>query len=78
MLFRRGQQNSSCFQLIRVNYVSLNEVEHGMTEYELKPDGTRVSTRFAPGNFAMMRDFIRDGRIGDHYGKAEITQPRVH
>ena len=52
--------------------------EHGMTEYELKPDGTRVSTRFAPGYFAMMRDFIRDGRIGDHYGKAEITQPRVH
>lgn len=52
--------------------------EHGMTEYELKPDGTRVSTRFAPGYFAMMRDFIRDGRIGDHYGKAEITHPRVH
>jgi hypothetical protein len=52
--------------------------EHGMTEYELKPDGTRVSTRFAPGYFAMMRDFIRDGHIGDHYGKAEITQPRVH
>jgi pimeloyl-ACP methyl ester carboxylesterase len=52
--------------------------EHGMTEYELKPDGTRVSTRFAPGYFAMMRDFIRNGRIGDHYGKAEITQPHVH
>ena len=52
--------------------------EHGMTEYELRPDGTRVSTRFAPGYFAMMRDFIRDGRIGDHYGRAEITQPRVH
>jgi hypothetical protein len=52
--------------------------EHGMTEYELKPDGTRVSTRFAPGYFAMMRDFIRHGHIGDHYGKAEITQPRVH
>jgi hypothetical protein len=49
-----------------------------MTEYELKPDGTRVSTRFAPGYFAMMRDFIRDRHIGDHYGKAEITQPRVH
>jgi len=52
--------------------------EHGMTEYELKPDGTRVSTRYAPGYFAMMRDFIRDGRVGDHYGQAEITQPRVH
>ncbi len=52
--------------------------EHGMTEYELRPDGTRVSTRFAPGYFAMMRDFIRDVRIGDHSGRAEITQPRVH
>jgi uncharacterized protein len=53
-------------------------VEHGMTEYELKPDGTRVSTRFAPGYFAMMHDFIRDGHIGDHYGKAEITRLPVH
>ena len=52
--------------------------EHGMTEYELKPDGTRVSTRFAPGYFAMMRDFIRDGHIGVHYGNAEITRPHVH
>jgi hypothetical protein len=49
--------------------------EHGITEYELKPDGARVSTRYAPGYFAMMRDFIRDGRIGDRYGKAEITKP---
>jgi hypothetical protein len=52
--------------------------EHGMTEYELMPDGARVSTRFAAGYFKMMRDFIRDGRIGNHYGNAEITQPPVH
>ena len=52
--------------------------EHGMTEYELMPDGTRVSTRFAPGYFEMMHDFIRDGRIGNHYGNAEISQPSVH
>ena len=52
--------------------------EHGMTEYELMLDGTRVSTRFAAGYFEMMRDFIRDGRIGNHYGNAEITQPPVH
>ncbi len=50
--------------------------EHGMTEYELNTDGTRVSTRFADGYFEMMRDFTRDGRIGDHYGRAEIIQPR--
>ena len=48
-------------------------VEHGMTEYELK-SGARVATRFAPGYFAMMRDFIRDGHLADHYGKARITR----
>jgi pimeloyl-ACP methyl ester carboxylesterase len=50
--------------------------EHGITEYELNAKGERVSTRFAPGYFQMMADFIRDGRIGEHYGKARITQPR--
>jgi dienelactone hydrolase len=50
--------------------------EHGMTEYELDAKGERASTRFAPGYFKMMADFIRNGRIGDHYGKAEITQSR--
>lgn len=49
--------------------------EHGMTEYELSEKGERISTRFAPGYFQMMADFIRDGHIGEHYGKAEITQP---
>jgi dienelactone hydrolase len=52
--------------------------EHGMTEYELMPDGTRVSTRFVAGYFAMMRDFILNGRIGDHFGNAEITRPHAH
>jgi pimeloyl-ACP methyl ester carboxylesterase len=49
--------------------------EHGMTEYELDAKGERVSTRFAPGYFQMMADFIRDGHIGEHYGNAQITQP---
>jgi dienelactone hydrolase len=48
--------------------------EHGMTEYELDPKGERLSTRFAPGYFQMMADFIRNGRIGDRYGDAAITQ----
>src|SRR5438477_3818987 len=42
--------------------------EHGMTEYERSASGERVSTRFAAGYFAMMRDFIRDGRLGEVYG----------
>ncbi len=51
--------------------------EHGMTEYELDAKGDRVSTRYAPGYFRMMADFIRDGRIGDHYGNAVITRPHA-
>jgi hypothetical protein len=51
--------------------------EHGMTEYELDAKGERVSTRYAPGYFRMMADFIRNGRIGDRYGNAVITQPHV-
>jgi dienelactone hydrolase len=52
--------------------------EHGMTEYELDAKGERVSTRYAPGYFQMMADFIRKGRIGDHYGNAVITRPHVN
>jgi pimeloyl-ACP methyl ester carboxylesterase len=51
--------------------------EHGMTEYELDAKGERVSTRYAPGYFKMMADFIRTGRIGNHYGNAAITQPLI-
>ena len=52
--------------------------EHGMTEYELDAKGERVSTRYAPGYFRMMADFIRDGRIGNRYGNAAITPPNAH
>jgi hypothetical protein len=47
--------------------------EHGMTLYEMNAKGERVSTRFAPGYFEMMADFIRRGRIGARYGDARIT-----
>ena len=52
--------------------------EHGMTEYELDAKGERLSTRYSPGYFDMMADFIRTGRIGARYGNAQITQPRTH
>jgi hypothetical protein len=48
-----------------------------MTEYEIDANGNRVSTRFAPGYFQMMADFIRYGRIKDHYGNAEIVGSRA-
>ncbi|HEY1604830.1 MAG TPA: alpha/beta hydrolase [Allosphingosinicella sp.] len=46
--------------------------EHGMTLYELDDKGERLSTRFAPGYFQMMADFIRNGCIGPRYGDAEL------
>ncbi len=49
-----------------------------MTEYELNAKGERVSTRFVPGYFQMMADFIRNGHIDDKYGRADITQPSQH
>lgn len=50
--------------------------EHGMTLFETQPDGTRVSTFYEPGYFAMIRDFARTGRLSGKYGDARITYPR--
>jgi hypothetical protein len=47
--------------------------EHGMTEYELNTKAERIDTRFAPGYFQMMADFIHRGRIGNRCGDAAIT-----
>ena len=49
--------------------------EHGMTEYEIAPDGERVSTRYAPGYFTMMRDFARTGRLSGSYGSSVVVKP---
>jgi uncharacterized protein len=51
--------------------------EHGMTLFETDPaSGERLSTRFAPRYFAMIRDYARDGRLHSAYGDAELTRPR--
>lgn len=47
--------------------------EHGLTEYEFNAAGDRVSPRYAAGYFAMMRDFIRDGRLQDACGANHQT-----
>jgi hypothetical protein len=52
--------------------------EHGMTEYEIDSHGERVSTRYAPGYFAMMRDFARNGRLSGSYGSSAIVEPKTH
>ena len=50
--------------------------EHGMTEYEVALDGERVSTRYAPGYFAMMRDFARNGQLSGSYGSSVVVEPK--
>ena len=52
------------------------KAEHGMTLFETRADGERLSTRYAPGYFALIRDFARNGRLGGGYGDAEITAAR--
>jgi hypothetical protein len=51
--------------------------EHGMTEYELDSKGERVSTYYAPGYFAMMRDFAREGQISGSYGSSVVVKPEA-
>jgi hypothetical protein len=52
------------------------QAEHGMTLFEIAPgSGERLSTRFEPGYFAMIRDFAREGRLKGVYGDAEIARP---
>lgn len=41
-----------------IQVVVYPDAEHGMYEFELAPDGTRLSTRQPPDYFAAMRDFI--------------------
>jgi dienelactone hydrolase len=49
--------------------------EHGMTLFEAGADGSRTSTRYAPGYFRMIRDFARDGTLHGSYGDSEVTTP---
>jgi alpha-beta hydrolase superfamily lysophospholipase len=51
--------------------------EHGMTEYEVASNGERVSTRYAPGYFAMIRDFARNGQLSGSYGSSVVVKPNV-
>jgi uncharacterized protein len=51
--------------------------EHGMTEYEIALDGERVSTRYAPAYFAMMRDFARNGQLSGSYGASLVVKQKM-
>jgi uncharacterized protein len=46
--------------------------EHGIYEFETRPDGTRVDTRNPDGYFDMMRDYILNGKLNGPYGSADV------
>jgi uncharacterized protein len=48
--------------------------EHGMTEYESGAGGARISTRYSPGYFEILRDYAQ-GRLERRYGRARISRP---
>jgi dienelactone hydrolase len=48
--------------------------EHGMTEYELKPDGERASTRYAAGYMQMTIDYAK-GQLHLPYGTSKVVPP---
>src|SRR5215510_6233007 len=60
----------------RITLALFPHAEHGMTEYEVASDGERVSTRYAPGYFAMMRDFARNGQLSGSYGSSVVVEPK--
>lgn len=49
------------------------KTEHGIYEYELAPNGERLSTRQPEAYFRMMADFIRHGRIDGRYPPATVS-----
>jgi pimeloyl-ACP methyl ester carboxylesterase len=49
--------------------------DHGILLFETNAKGERVSTRYARGFFEMIRDFVRNGRLGAAYGDAHLTLP---
>jgi pimeloyl-ACP methyl ester carboxylesterase len=51
--------------------------EHGIYEFETRPDGERDDTRNADGYFAMLCDFARDGRLKGHYGASVVVPAKV-
>jgi len=50
--------------------------EHGIYEYELDAAGERVDLRNAEGYYAMMRDYMRDGKLTGTYGDSTVIAPQ--
>lgn len=52
--------------------------EHGMTLFETDAAGERVSTRYAPGYFELIRDFALHATLPGQYGDAQLSRPLRH
>ncbi len=59
-----------------ITIVLFPKAQHGIYEYETKPDGKRLDTRNPDGYFALLRDFAA-GRLNTTYGDSSISRGRV-
>jgi len=55
-----------------ITIVAFPHAQHGIYEYETKPDGTRADTRNPDGYFAMLRDFAL-GLLNTAYGDSAVS-----
>lgn len=55
-----------------ITIVAFPHAQHGIYEYETKPDGTRADTRNPDGYFAMLRDFAL-GLLNTAYGDSTVS-----
>ncbi|HEX7013509.1 MAG TPA: hypothetical protein VF161_12215, partial [Steroidobacteraceae bacterium] len=67
---RRLHMLASCGKPIDI--AIFPRAEHGIYEYETAADGSRLSTRNSEGYFAMMRDYILEGRLWRTYGSSVV------
>ncbi len=52
------------------------QAEHGLTYFETDANGERISTRYGPGYFELIRDFANHGELSHRdYGDAVLTRP---
>ncbi|WP_417317085.1 alpha/beta hydrolase family protein [Emcibacter sp.] len=51
------------------------KTDHGMLDFTLREDGSRIWTRFTEGYFRLIADFMKS-RLEPPYGRGQITEPR--
>jgi uncharacterized protein len=61
-----------------IDVVVFPQADHGMVEFELMPDGSRVRKRYAAGFFDLPADWLRERVIGRGYGRGVITLREMH